>query len=89
MITKRQWKFDKLFSDIINEMTVGSVFMNAGPSNVDPMQGDAIYAGGNTMRPNILGTNFNIGDDIKKSSKKKKKKVSTGIPVVRRGKIAM
>tara|TARA_B100001123_G_scaffold279557_1_gene311446 strand:- start:633 stop:890 length:258 start_codon:yes stop_codon:yes gene_type:complete len=85
MITKRQWKFDKLFSDIINEMTVGSVFMNAGPGNADPMQGDAIYAGGNTMRPNILGTNFNIGDDLKKASKKKKKK----IPVARRGKIAM
>lgn len=82
-MSKNQWQFDKLFSRIIREMTVGSVFMNTGPDPADPMQGDNLYASGNAMRPNILGTNYNIGDDLGKKKKKKK------LPVVKRSKIAM
>ena len=83
---KNQWQFDKLFSDILKEMTVGSVFMNAGPTGTDSMQGDHIYAAGNAMRPNIIGTNFNIGDDLRKSKKNSKKKK---FPVTKRPRIAM
>jgi hypothetical protein len=89
MTARSQWQFDSYFQQIMSEnMTVGSVYMNAGPAlHADGMQGDSIFAGGNA-KPYP----FVIGSKPKKKSKKKSKKNSKcnkSGSIIRRSKIAM
>ena len=88
MSARNQWNFDIYFEQVMAEtMTVGSVYMNAGPAlHADGMQGDSIFAGGNAKPyPFVIGSKKK---PKKKKSKKKKSKKSS-IPVIRRSKIAM
>ena len=66
-------KFDKLYKNLIENMTTGSVFGTGQAHAPQPGQSSDFYAPGDARVPTILG-----------SKKKKKKLKKEAIPVIRR-----